>query len=68
MHIGVTCRSSPVARKKTARSYRLSDDTIRRLDELAEWLGTTETAVVERAVLELHRKEAKQQPPRKSAD
>jgi predicted transcriptional regulator len=57
-----------VARKKNARSYRLSDDTIRRLDELARWLDTTETATIERAVLELHRKEAKQQPPRKSAD
>lgn len=68
MHAGITSQDRVMARKKHARSYRLSDETVRRLDELARWLDTTETATIERAILELHRREARQNPPRKSED
>jgi hypothetical protein len=44
---------------KTLKSYRLTDEAIRIIEELAAKLGISQTAVVELAVREKAKKEAR---------
>lgn len=57
MPVQVSPRSAPVARRKLAKNFRLTEQVVAMLDELADLHGLNRTEVVEVAVREKFRRD-----------
>jgi hypothetical protein len=59
-------RERPIMAPRNPKSFRLTDEAVRILEELESHLGLSQTAVVEMALRTLYRKETgRKKPPEK---